>query len=199
MAKTIHHKSGVSTHLQATLASEKDQKSSQTVPHVPLYLTSTRPMCSPYVPLTNRIPSISVPFLNRLGNWPAEERKLIQVIITLTTFCPNAFREPTSNSIGGFKEGRCRVLYNWQCPFVPNSGASGTFPVGVVCLIKRNAGRKWPRFQSLPLLHVVTQARPFPRSADRFQYAAYWKRSALRGKGRGSLSSPNSMRWHHNL
>ena len=93
MAKTIHHKSGVSTHLQATLASEKDQKSSQIVPHVPLYLTSTRPMCSPYVPLTNRIPSISVPFLNRLGNWPAEERKLIQVIMMPTTFCPNAFRD----------------------------------------------------------------------------------------------------------
>ena len=55
-----------SAHLQATLASEKDQKSSQIVPHVPLYKTSTRPMCSPYVPLTNRIPSISVAF------WPTE-------------------------------------------------------------------------------------------------------------------------------
>ena len=55
-----------SAHLQATLASEKDQKSSQIVPHVPLYKISTRPMCSPYVPLTNRIPSISVAF------WPTE-------------------------------------------------------------------------------------------------------------------------------
>ena len=73
----------MSTHLQATLASEKDQKSSQIVPHVPLYMTSTRPMCSPYVPLTNRISSISVPFPNGLGNWPAEERKLIQVSMML--------------------------------------------------------------------------------------------------------------------
>lgn len=71
------------THLQATLASEKDQKSSQIVPHVPLYMTSTRPMCSPYVPLTNRISSISVPFPSGLGNWPAEERKLIQVSMML--------------------------------------------------------------------------------------------------------------------
>ena len=76
----------LSTHLQATLASEKDQKSSQIVPHVPLYMTSTRPMCSPYVPLTNRISSISVSFPNGLGNWPAEEGKLIQVIMMLKFF-----------------------------------------------------------------------------------------------------------------
>ena len=93
MVKTIHYRSGMSPYLQATLASEKDQKSSQIVPHVPLYMTSTRPMCSPYVPLTNRIPSISVPFLNRLGNWPAEEGKLIQVIHDIKQHvCPNALK-----------------------------------------------------------------------------------------------------------
>ena len=93
MVKTIHHRSGMSPYLQATLASEKDQKSSQIVPHVPLYMTSTRPMCSPYVPLTNRIPSISVPFLNRLGNWPAEEGKLIQVIHDVKQHvCPNPLK-----------------------------------------------------------------------------------------------------------
>ena len=79
----------LSTHLQATLASEKDQKSSQIVPHVPLYMTSTRPMCSPYVPLTNRISSISVSFPNGLGNWPAEEGKLIQVIMMLKKIFSN--------------------------------------------------------------------------------------------------------------
>ena len=94
--KYYTHAEMLFTHLQATLASEKDQKSSQIVPHVPLYMTSTRPMCSPYVPLTNRISSISVPFPNGLGNWPAEERKLIQVSMMLKII---GFFLPCSQSI----------------------------------------------------------------------------------------------------
>jgi len=57
-------------------------------------------MCSPYVPLTNRISSISVPFPNGLGNWPAEERKLIQVSMMLKIIV--CFFLPCSQSTPNF-------------------------------------------------------------------------------------------------
>ena len=154
----------MSPYLQATLASEKDQKSSQIVPHVPLYMTSTRPMCSPYVPLTNRIPSISVPFLNRLGNWPAEEGKLIQVIHDIKQHvCPNALKNfelhlrvnvmclaeysgaplqlTLSHTVPSSEVSLTQELVS--CLYARDySGASGTFSVGVVCQTGATQGAK---------------------------------------------------------